>query len=59
MLGARLRPQKVTVTGYTDDAMTTYEIAWSGARPPPAWLVDDATFVTAAVPWRDDGAATR
>lgn len=57
MVGARLRSQKVTVTDYTDDATTTDEIAWSEAGPLPA-PVFDATFVTAAVPWRDDGAAT-
>jgi hypothetical protein len=58
MVGARPRPQKITVTDYADNATTTYEIAWSEAEAIPAALFDEATFATAAVPWREDGATT-
>lgn len=59
MVGARPRPQKITLTDFTENATTTYEIAWSEADTLPAPLFDEATFATTAVPWRDDGAATQ
>lgn len=58
MVGARPRPQKITITDYTDNTTTTYDITWSEADTFPARLFDEKTFATAEVPWRADGATT-
>ena len=58
MVGARPRPQKITITDYADNTTTTYDVTWSEAQTLPAPLFDDATFATADVPWREDGAPT-
>ncbi len=58
MVGARPRPQKITVTDYTDNVTTTYDIVWTEADTLPAALFDEKTFATAEVPWRADGATT-
>lgn len=58
MVGARPRPQKITVTDYTDNVTTTYDIVWTEADTLPAPLFDEKTFATAEVPWRADGATT-
>lgn len=58
IVGARPRPQKITVTDYADNTTTTYDIAWSEADALPAPLFDEKTFATAEVPWRADGTTT-
>lgn len=58
MVGARPRPQKITITDYTDNSVTTYDVTWTEADTLPAPLFDDATFATATVPWREDAATT-
>lgn len=57
MVGARPRPQKITVTDYTDNVTTTYDVTWSEVVTLPAALFDEKTFATAEVPWRTDGAS--
>ena len=52
MVGARPRPQKITITDYSSNTTTVYDVAWSEADALPAALFDDATFATAEVPWR-------
>ena len=58
MVGARPRPQKITITDYTDNTTTTYDIVWTEADTLPAPLFDEKTFATAEVPWRADVATT-
>jgi hypothetical protein len=57
MVGARPRPQKITIIDYTDDTTTTYDVTWTEVDTTPAALFDHATFATAAVPWREQTSA--
>jgi len=58
MIGARPRPQKVTITDYADNSTASYDLIWSETATLPAALFDETTFATAEVPWPDDRAAT-
>jgi hypothetical protein len=57
MVGARPRPQKITITDYEDNFTTTYDVTWSEVEALPAPLFDDAGFATATVPWRENAPA--
>jgi len=57
MVGARPRPQKITITDYANDTTTIYEIEWSEPESLPNALFDDRSFASADVPWRDNGVA--
>jgi hypothetical protein len=57
MVGARPRPQKITITDYTDNTTTTYDVTWTEAGSFPASLFDNATFATADVPWRESASS--
>jgi len=58
MIGARPRPQKITITDYVDNSTTSYDLIWSEVESLPDALFDETTFATAEVPWPGDGAAT-
>jgi hypothetical protein len=51
LVGARPRPQKISVTDYVENSTVEYEIDWSEVDAVPADLFDDAKFATATVPW--------
>lgn len=58
MIGARPRPQKVTITDYVENSATSYDLLWSEVASLPAALFDDKGFATAEVPWPDGGTPT-
>jgi hypothetical protein len=59
MVGARPRPQRITITDYLDNSTTTYDVKWSEAETLPSALFDDATFATADVPWGEGAAVAQ
>jgi len=59
MVGARPRPQKITITDYSDNTTTIYDLTWSEADALPASLFDEKTFATAEVPWRENVPAAK
>ena len=51
LVGARPRPQKISVTDYVENPTIEYAIEWSEVEAVPADLLDDTKFATATVPW--------
>ena len=51
IVGARPRPQKISVTDYLDNATVEYAVEWSEVDAVPADLFDESKFATATVPW--------
>jgi len=59
MVGSRPRPRKIEIHDFTENSVTTVEIAWHALDAVPTGLTDDASFHKTALEWPPEPVAAR